>query len=192
MHALFYDTETTGIPDWGSPSEGATQPHIVQLAAILTDLETMEDVGTMNTLIIPNGWEWDDANEAFLIHGITAERARIEGIPEVEAVEKFFELWNRDDEAIRVGHNESFDRRMIRIATKRYPELAHHEHPWYSVAKERSFCTANKSTKAMGKRPKLAAAYLHFTGEELEGAHDAMADAQACRSIYLALNDENP
>ena len=35
--AIFYDTETTGIPLFSEPSEHPGQPHIVQLAACLVD-----------------------------------------------------------------------------------------------------------------------------------------------------------
>jgi len=37
---LFFDSESTGIPIWNRPSGTAMQPHIVQLAAILVDLDT--------------------------------------------------------------------------------------------------------------------------------------------------------
>lgn len=35
--ALFFDTETTGLPLFEQPSEDPRQPHIVQLAACLVD-----------------------------------------------------------------------------------------------------------------------------------------------------------
>nr|WP_299241463.1 hypothetical protein [uncultured Halomonas sp.] len=34
---LFFDTETTGLPDWKVPSDSEHQPHLVQLAAVLAD-----------------------------------------------------------------------------------------------------------------------------------------------------------
>ena len=46
--ALFYDTETTGLPDFKAPSEAQHQPHIVQLAALLVDL-------FQSTPVIANG-----------------------------------------------------------------------------------------------------------------------------------------
>jgi len=36
MAVLFFDTETTNLPDYDSPP-GRDQPHVVQLAAVLAD-----------------------------------------------------------------------------------------------------------------------------------------------------------
>ena len=37
------------------------------------------------------------------------------------------------------------------------------------------------------KNPNLAEAYKFFTGEDLVGAHRAMADSLGCSTIYFAL-----
>jgi len=34
MTILFYDTETTGLPDFKAPSDAPHQPRIIQLAVI--------------------------------------------------------------------------------------------------------------------------------------------------------------
>jgi DNA polymerase III subunit epsilon len=41
---LFFDTETTGLPDFRAPSDAPQQPHLVQLACILAtdEGETLE------------------------------------------------------------------------------------------------------------------------------------------------------
>ncbi|MFO0687376.1 MAG: hypothetical protein U0900_01565 [Myxococcota bacterium] len=55
-------------------------------------------------------------------------------------------------------------------------------------------CTKEASTgraEAPGKYgykwPTLAEAYRHFTGLELEGAHDALVDTEACLQVFRAL-----
>ncbi|MFX6225932.1 hypothetical protein ABTF68_20865, partial [Acinetobacter baumannii] len=54
--ALIFDTETTGIPEYKLPSEDPSQPHIIQIAADLVDLDTRRSLASLNTLIKPAGW----------------------------------------------------------------------------------------------------------------------------------------
>ena len=112
---LFFDTETTGLPDWKSPSESEQQPHLVQLAAILADTDTRKEIATLDLIIAPNGWEIP--TEVSEVHGITQEHAAAVGVDETLALNLFFQLWNQYP---RVAHNRTFDQRIIRIAAKRY------------------------------------------------------------------------
>ncbi|MEJ6520298.1 3'-5' exonuclease [Shewanella bicestrii] len=86
---LPFDTETTGLPDWKSPSEADYQPHLVQLAALLVN-DKFEIVKELDVIIKPNGWVIPD--EVAAIHGITTERAMDEGIPEQEALTQLLEM----------------------------------------------------------------------------------------------------
>lgn len=191
--ALFYDTETTGLPDFKAPSESAHQPHIVQLAALLIDLDSRETIQSMDVIIRPEGWEIPD--EVSRVHGITTEHAAEVGIPESMAVSMFMELWCGRN---RVGHNQQFDARILRIALMRHVSMATAD-IWKSGKAE---CTAVMSTPICQipptakmvkaginrfKTPNLGEAYRHFTGEELENAHSAMADVLACRDVYFAI-----
>lgn len=188
---LAYDTETTDKPIWGEPSEGEAQPHIVQLAAKLVDLDTQEVINQMNMLVKPDGWVSSD--ESLAVHGISQETGLELGIDEGIVVLGFFQMWQQalelDPEAIRIGHNETFDRRIIRIATLRIPSLIEFAEPWKDLPKDRSFCTMHKSRKScdLGKPPTLTEAYEHFTGEQFVNAHDAMADVDGCLTVYWAI-----
>ena len=193
---MFYDTETTGLIDFPNPSEGEQQPHLVQLAAKLVNLDDRQVIFEINTLVIPeDDWEWDETNEAFQVHGITVERCRAEGAPEVEAGLAFFHMWERgqklDPDIIRIAHNETFDRRIIRIVTKRYPVLAQFTDPWHDVPKNRSYCTMWRSKKAFGlkDKPHLVDIYKQVTGKEHANAHDAMGDVDACLAVFWAIQD---
>ena len=191
--ALFYDTETTGLPDFKVPSEAAHQPHIVQLAALLVDLDTRHTIQSMDVIVRPDGWTIPD--EVAAVHGITAEYAAEVGIPESLALSMFMELWCGRS---RIAHNEQFDARIVRIALMRYRSKVSAE-IWKSGPAE---CTARMATpvcalpptdkmKAVGrfhhKTPNLGEAYRHFTGNDLQNAHSAMADVLACRDVYFAI-----
>lgn len=194
------DTETNGFPKYGEPSDSPDQPHIVQLAAAIVDVDTREVVHGINFIVRPDGWEIPD--DVAAIHGITQDKALEIGVPEEVAIGAFYALLADPAGGFRqrVAHNKNFDDRLIRIATTRYlsRELADE----YREAE--SYCTMKHSQpicqlpltekqQARGikgfKQPKLSEAYKHFTGNDLEGAHDAMVDVNACIAVYFGIQD---
>ncbi|HHS83672.1 MAG TPA: 3'-5' exonuclease [Gammaproteobacteria bacterium] len=183
MLILGFDTETTGLPDWKAPSGDECQPHIVQLAAQLIETDNKEVIQSMDVIVRPDGW--DITQETIDVHGITQEHAMDVGIPEKMALEMFLELWNGRK---RIAFNSTFDNRIIRIGTKRYfgeDVIARWKEGKQGDEWE---CMMLAARKIMGgKQPKLTEAYKHFTGQELEGAHRAMADTEAMMSVYWAV-----
>lgn len=198
MKALFYDTETTGLPLFSEPSEDPRQPHIVQLGAVLVDLDTFAEIASVDVIVRPTDWTIPD--EIAAIHSITTERAMDVGVPARVVLDLLIELWSRAD--CRIGHNESFDARMVRIALLRHrdndPE-AEINARWKSGVAQ---CTQALSTPivkapptekmiAAGRRnhksANLGEAYEFFTGKPLVGAHSAMVDVRACIDVYRAI-----
>lgn len=188
--ALFYDTEITGLPLFSEPSEHPGQPHIVQLAACLADLDTQQTIASMDVIIRPNGWTIPD--EVAAVHGITTEHAAAVGIEEKTALDMFMALHSTC--GFRVAHNEQFDARIVRIALKRFFDAPGSELPESDIWKSgQSECTARLSRPICAlpksKVPTMAEAYRNFTGKELENSHRAMADVQACMAVYFAIKN---
>lgn len=193
MLALFYDTETTGLPLFRERSEHPGQPHIVQLAAALVNMQTAAVVSSIDVIVRPAGYTIPEQVSA--IHGITTERAMDEGVPEPLVLQMLLDLWG--GRRTRIAHNEQFDARIVRIATLRHrPDMAD---PWEAGKAE---CTAAMATPIMKlpptakmlavgrthpKTPNLGEAYRHFTGQELQDAHSAMPDVLACKAVYFAI-----
>ncbi len=193
---LFYDTETTGLPLFKEPSEHPDQPHIVQLAAALVDMDSRETVASLDLVVRPDGWAIPD--EVTEVHGITTEYAMAVGVPETLALSLFLELWAGRP---RVAHNEQFDARIIRIAQHRAGELEADLERWKAGAAE---CTARLATPILKLPPtaKMVAANRHhfktanlgeavqyFTGKPLENAHSALADVRGCMDVYFRIQD---
>lgn len=197
MKALFYDTETTGLPLFSEPSEDPRQPHIVQLAACLVDLDTRKTIAGIDLIVRPDGWVIPD--EVTAVHGISTEHALDVGVSESMALGMLLELW-REGERTRIAHNETFDARIVRIALMR-----HEDEPladrWKAAPAE---CTARLSTSICAipptdkmkaarrfhhKTPNLGEAYRILCGGELADAHSAMPDVLACMAVYFAIKD---
>lgn len=174
---IFFDTETTGFIKYGERSDHPNQPHLVQLAAILYDLELKKVVQSIDLIIKPDGWVIPEA--ATNVHGISTEYALEVGIREEDALSIFLRLAEGHK---RVAYNTPFDKRIIRIATKRYS--CDDE---FNIWNDGYFECAMKAAREVigGKNCKLAEAYTYFTGEKLENAHTAMADTLACMEVYL-------
>ena len=193
--AFFYDFETTGMVDWGMPSESEHQPHAVQVAAKLIDTDTKKCAAALNVIVQQGDWPMDP--KALETHGIDREYANSVGFEESVVSRWMLDLWRRS--SIRIAHDESFDARMMRIGLKRYADTEEYSYSdeWASGS---AFCTMRATTdiccipspRGKGfKWPKLEEAYQHFFGKKLEGAHDAMVDVDACIEIYFAIKDQN-
>ena len=184
---LFYDTETSNMPLFDQPSSDPGQPHIAQIAAALVDTDTRKDLASLNFTVMPDEWSCDP--EAQTVHGITPEVMAAIGIPEWLALRAFLELWHHADQ--RIGHVESFDARIIRIAMKRYVSDAAAD-AW-KLAPAR--CTRqiakghvpDLKPKGMGS---LRQVHLHYTGQEFADAHSAEADMRATARVYFAMLEQ--
>lgn len=188
---LYYDCETSGLPEFKLPSHSPSQPWIVQLSAILKDDEGKE-VAVFNRFIKPfNGFKLPAIITE--LTGITQQQID-EGEAPSDVMRDFWELYKRSD--LLIAHNESFDGRMVRIMLYKIlmPKLAE---DWES---RKSFCTMLACTPIMKmpptikmvragftkfKSPKLQEAYKFFhDGQEFEGAHDALNDVRACIAVH--------
>lgn len=151
MKITFYDYETTGT----NPRE--CEP--IQIAAVEVDLQPDGDyriLSEFETLLKP---ENDIPEGATAVHGITTAQAKLEGCcPHRETAEAI--------NGVVCGYNNM---RFDDVIAKRY-----------GAKIEKSFdlfvgATRLKNQRVI-KKATLGAVYEHFTGEPLEGAHDALAD----------------
>lgn len=189
---LFFDTETTGMVDWHMPPGHETQPHLVQLAALL-----MEEDGTERAVVsvivkpgvsIPAG--------ASAVHGITDEIAERCGIAPIGAIGMFYGLLGKSD--LLVAHNIGFDlvvMQAVAIRAERH-SLAD------SLDVIKTSCTMKSATPICKiphanprrpddyKWPKLEECIRQFFDEELVGAHDALIDVRACARVFFHLRDQ--
>ena len=102
---LFFDTETTGIPDRAAKwdVDFADYPHIVQIAWMHG--EKME-----SHIIRPDGWTIPD--DVVAVHGITTEFALANGEPFAAVVDQFIQ--DAHDAGLLCAHNIHFDTSIIK------------------------------------------------------------------------------
>jgi DNA polymerase-3 subunit epsilon len=188
---LFFDTETSGLPNWRAPSDHPSQPHLLQLAFIHADYDGGE-AASWQSIVRPYAG-CVIAPEALAAHGISLERAMDEGIDAKVAIEAMMDLAGKSSQL--VGRNISFDIRILRITITR-------SHGFKWEPRIPAFCTMQAATPIVNlpPTPRMVAAGFtkpksasltecvrHFFDEELEGAHDALVDVRACKRVYHAL-----
>ncbi len=189
MKALIFDTETTGMVKWNEPAEHPGQPDLVQLAMLLVERETWTIKARVSLVLqLAEGVEIEPEAEA--THGISAADCEQYGVKPIVAVSLFNQLCMQAD--VIVAHNLSFDQSIMLTALHRLGNK-----PSRMEGKD-LVCTKEATTDVLKlpgkygkyKWPTLAEAYRHYTGLEIEGAHDALADAEACLAVYRALVSE--
>lgn len=190
---LFFDTECSNLPEWKLPSDDPRQPHLLQFAAILAH-EDGTEVETFSTLVKPYPG-CIIGEEAFKAHGITIRKATDEGMDGSETTDRFFGMLSRATKVI--GHNVTFDLRIMRIHTTRSHGVKW-DCPLPYVCTMRSAAPIinlppTPKMIAAGfnkpKAPNLGECMKHFFNEDLEGAHDALVDVRACKRVFHAIQD---
>lgn len=190
-YTLFFDTETNGYP--GSNMKPWDQ-RIVELAAILCD-EQGKELHCFDAIVDPGDYV-DIHSDSAAIHGISYQLAREVGLPLTIVLAYFFNLCKNTDRF--VAHNLDFDMRVVDGELSRLKK----NKPWEGKP---GFCTMKSCTdlvclpptgkmQAAGrnhhKSPKLEEAYEFFFKEPHKGAHNALADARACKRIFYHIQDE--
>jgi DNA polymerase-3 subunit epsilon len=186
---LFFDTETTGFFNDRVPVDHPSQPHLVQLAAMLCD----DDGGEVMSMsvIVDNGVSIPE--QAANVHGITTSIADARGIEPENAIHMFQHFYRLAD--LVVAHNIKFDKGIMEAAiARRLGEVRRLTKPLFCTMETASPIVNLPPTERMlaagfnkPKPPKLEECIRHFFDEELTGAHDAMIDVAACRRVFLHL-----
>ena len=188
---LFFDTETTGIPDRSAKwdTDFADYPHVVQMAWI-------HGCKVENHIIRPDGWEIPDDTVA--VHGITTEYALEHGEPFAAVVDMFIQ--DCHDAGLICGHNIHFDTSIVKANILRelgreYYDANDVENALY---KGKRIDTMRPTMKWVDARmangrlkfPNLSELYSRCFPGETFPAHDALADVKAvarCLPVIVEL-----
>ncbi len=185
---LFFDTETTGLVDFSRPPRHSCQPRLVQLGAMLVD-DDRRVVGELAAIMLPDGWTVPD--KATAVHGITTERAARCGMPAAWALASFSAWCERAD--LLVAHNAEFDFAVVssELARLSAEEARRFGSRQLGCTQRAAAAVCRLPGKLPGeyKLPNLAEAHRIITGEEMIGAHEALADVRACARIYWEMKD---
>jgi DNA polymerase III epsilon subunit-like protein len=206
---IIFDTETTGLPkDYKASAEDVDKwPRIIQLAYNIYDEQNLL-VKKARHLIKPDGWRLMTPDEAYadaiqrgkspedaekgknfwVNNGYSDEKLINEGVLLKEILQGYVE--DRLKSHYVVGHNLSFDSKIVRAEMVRYG-LNHIEF----TAKK--ICTMMQSTKycqipALNGRkgvkfPTLTELHNKLFGCDFDGAHDAGSDVDATAKCFFEL-----
>ena len=188
---LFFDTETTGIPDrahkWDV--DFMEYPHVVQMAWI-------HGCKVENHIIRPEGWEIPQ--ETVDVHGITTEYALEHGEPFASVVDMFIQ--DCHDAGLICGHNIHFDTGIVKANILRELGREYYDANDVETAlyKGKRIDTMRPTMKWVDARmangrlkfPNLSELYSRCFPGETFPAHDAIEDVKAvarCLPVILEL-----
>lgn len=160
---IFFDLETTGV--------NIVKDRIVQIGAVKVDVETGAEIDRRNILINPGMPIPTSATE---IHKITDDMVR--GKPRFDALAKSMFAWF--DGCDLGGHNIcNFDVPMIA------EEFARCDLKFPTGS---TVLIDTLKLERLVNSHKLENCFTRHTGRVLEGAHDAVADADASMKVFMS------
>lgn len=190
---MFYDTETSGLPDFRADYAANSQPCLLQLGYKVVEPQTRAVIFEIGHLVdstrLP---QWNGIEPgAQAVHNINEDMVRAYGIDPQKSYEGFQKWVERCSTFI--AHNDSFDTRIMNCHAKR---LGFHPDTFQQRNK---FCTMQFTTnickipngKGGVKWPKLIEAYCNLVDSKgFKDAHNALADVIACEEIFWKLVDK--
>lgn len=188
MRYLFFDVETTGLPERGAcPTQSEKWPRIVQIA--WTNYSSAQTkISGSNIIVKPVGYDIPD--ESAKIHRITNDIALMEGRPIEEALGAIAgDLAVAD---IVVCHNTEFDINVLNSEFHRYDLFDE----FAMLKKKRNICTMKETIdycclepKVMGtfKFPRLEELHMKLFSEGMVNAHDAQVDTEYLAKCFFEL-----
>jgi DNA polymerase III epsilon subunit-like protein len=181
---LFFDTETTGLPtNWKAPvSDSKNWPRMIQIAWEVYD-NISRKIDSQEFIIKPEGFLIP--KEASAVHGITTEKAIIEG-QDLTEILKFFNLQIENADFI-IAHNISFDEKIIGAEFYRKKIET-------GLFSKKRLCTMLASVDYCGipgrygnKWPKLSELHIKLFDEDFKDAHNAASDINATARCFWEL-----
>ena len=163
-YIVCYDVETTGL----NPKED----FIIQLSAVKFDKSTFE-VTMKKSWYIKPAHQYTISPQAQAVHGLSKEFIETNGVYFKEIYSELIEMISDAD--ILTYNGNSFDIKFLNEECKRWGlELPIIGKKFYdSFSMECRFHPRN-----------LSSVYKNYTGEELEGAHDALTDVLATVKVF--------
>ena len=194
---VVFDTETTGIFQFRDketgepvPADHPSQPRLASAAFIVCD-QLGREIYREKRYVQPDGWSmpqgYDENNKprAGEINGLTDEFLMENGV----SIAEVLDMWESYIRAglIAVAHNSQFDSKMMRAELRRAgrDDMFEDTPQTCTMRGCKPYKDAGMPIKN-GQFVKLEAA-CEFFGILLVNAHDAMADAEACRAIMERL-----
>lgn len=178
---LVADTETTGL---------TATAEIAQIAFLLFDKDR-KLVGQFKSLIKPDGWVMPEETAKF--HGITQDICEKYGL-DIRGVMSVFQGFCAKADVL-IFHNQQYDVGRLQYTMKRTGAPLAMPRVECTMKMATDICqlppTAKMAAAGHGgfKAPNLKEAHRFFTGEDFDGAHDALADVWACARVYWAIQD---
>jgi DNA polymerase III epsilon subunit-like protein len=186
MKVLVFDTETTGLPKGKNPSIYNTElwPHIIQLSYIVYCSEENKILSLIDDYIkINDNVIIEEGSQK--IHNISRDKLNKDGIDIIEAINKFNNWANTCD--ILVGHNVSFDKRMLIVEGIRNNIRMNINNTYCTMKNSTVLCKIEREFpdgKKYFKYPSLSELYNHLFNKIPKNTHNALIDILLCMRCF--------